>query len=192
LGPSSIRRCKKRPARFGAGPVAQQTPSRKCSAGRVAVRSENWEWDRCSPSQSPRLFARPSTRKSADSAPPPDGSAIMNPENARSDSDRRRSRSQPIHPPGRILREVGYSVLEARNGQEGPPARRKPVPILILLDVNLPGHRRIAGVSNPEIATAHRPRIPDRSCVRRRSFSDRDKSPKALDDGADGYLHAPL
>jgi signal transduction histidine kinase len=88
----------------------------------------------------------------------------------------------------RSLREAGYSVLEARTGQEAL-ARVAESPDLITLDVNLPdvhGFELCRQIkSNP--ATAHIP-VLHLSCT----SVDPDSRVKGLASGADGYLTEPV
>ncbi|QVL31316.1 response regulator [Telmatocola sphagniphila] len=88
----------------------------------------------------------------------------------------------------RILRDVGFSTLEAKNGQEGLRLAETG-PDLILLDVNLPD---IDGFQVCRILKSN-PNTEQIPVVHASAtfVSDRDKA-QGLDDGADGYLVRPV
>ena len=88
-----------------------------------------------------------------------------------------------------VLSYAGYEVIEATTGEDGVRLAARGAPDLILMDLQLPGHRRRRGAA-PD------PRgEPTRARPGRRGHRVRDgRGPRAarFDAGFDGYVEKPI
>ncbi len=87
-----------------------------------------------------------------------------------------------------ILKNRGYEVLEARNGEEGVKVTKKEKPDLVIMDVQLPG------IDGLEATRRIRESEADEkvSIVALTSFAMVGDKEKALNAGCTGYIEKPI
>lgn len=89
---------------------------------------------------------------------------------------------------GKILRNSGYTMLEALNGEQGLTLAENEHPDLILMDINLPDIDGVEAVrrlkSNPDLM-----HIPVIALTANAMYGDRESYLAA---GCDGYLAKPI
>lgn len=92
------------------------------------------------------------------------------------------------HIVGQILRESGYEVLTAKDGQEGYTMAKEYNPVLILMDIEMPGMDGIEATTRiktqPE--TNHIP------VLMFTSLSSEEDIRRAREAGCEGFLNKPI
>jgi two-component system, cell cycle response regulator DivK len=87
-----------------------------------------------------------------------------------------------------ILESGGYTVIGARDGQEGIAAASRELPALILLDIQLPGMDGYAVSAK----LRERPELADIPIVAVTSYAMTGDRERALEAGCTGYIEKPI
>jgi two-component system, cell cycle response regulator DivK len=87
-----------------------------------------------------------------------------------------------------ILERGGYTVIGARDGQEGIAAASRELPALILLDIQLPGMDGYAVSAK----LRERPELADIPIVAVTSYAMTGDRERALEAGCTGYIEKPI
>lgn len=87
-----------------------------------------------------------------------------------------------------ILKYNGYEVMEARNGEEGIKAAKEHMPVLILMDIQMPimdGFTAIKILKNDPLTKSIK-------IIAVTSFAMKGDRERIMEAGADGYIPKPI